>query len=34
VSAASAALLVWSLVPVLVIAAALALVPWIEDADE
>jgi hypothetical protein len=27
-------LLVWSLVPVLAIAAALALVPWIEDSDE
>jgi hypothetical protein len=27
-------LLVWSLVPALAIAAALALVPWIEDADE
>jgi hypothetical protein len=34
VSVASAVLLAWSLVPALAIAAALALAPWIEDADE
>jgi hypothetical protein len=33
-SVASALLLAWSLVPVVVIAAALALVPWLEDSDE